>query len=47
MLKEFQALPNVISGASDFTALFSVESLLKLLYDFDCVELPKFCGALL
>jgi hypothetical protein len=47
MLKEFQALPNVISGASDFAALFSVESLMNLLYDFDCVDLPKFRGALL
>jgi hypothetical protein len=46
MLKEFLALPNVISGASDFIALFSVESLLKLLYDFDYVDLPKFRGAL-
>jgi hypothetical protein len=47
LLKEFQTLPNVISGASDSAALFSVESLLKLLYDFDCVDLPKFRGALL
>jgi hypothetical protein len=47
MLKEFQALPNVISGASDFATLFSVESLLKFLYDFNCVDLPKFHGALL
>jgi hypothetical protein len=46
MLKESQALPNVISGASDFTTLFSVESLLKLLYDFDCVDPPKFRGSL-
>jgi hypothetical protein len=23
-----------------------VESLVTLLYDFDCVDLPKFCGAL-
>jgi hypothetical protein len=46
MLKEFLALPNVISEASDFAAFFSMESLLKLLYDFDCVDLPKFRGAL-
>jgi hypothetical protein len=47
MLKEFQALPNVISEASNFAALFSVESLMNLLYDFDCVDLSKFRGALL
>jgi hypothetical protein len=46
MLKEFQALPNVISGASVFATPSSVESLLKLLYDFDCVDLPKFHGSL-
>jgi hypothetical protein len=45
MLKEFQDFPNVISGASDFTAVFYIESLLKVLNDFDCVDLPKFCGA--
>jgi hypothetical protein len=39
---EFQTLPDVISGASDFVAAFSVESILKLLYDFDCVDLVKF-----
>jgi hypothetical protein len=39
---EFKALPGVISGASDFTAAFSVESILKLLHDFDCVDLVKF-----
>jgi SMC interacting uncharacterized protein involved in chromosome segregation len=39
---EFNALPGVISGASDFTAAFSVESILKLLHDFDCVDLVKF-----
>jgi hypothetical protein len=44
MQTDFQALPNVISGASDFTAVFSVESFLKLLYDFDCVDLVKFRG---
>jgi hypothetical protein len=46
MLKEFQALPNVISRASDFTVVFSIESLLKILDDFDCVDLLKFCGSL-
>jgi DNA repair exonuclease SbcCD ATPase subunit len=40
---EFKALPNVISGASDFAAAFLVESILKLLHDFDCVDLAKFC----
>jgi hypothetical protein len=39
---EFRALPDVISGASDFAAAFSVESIMKLLYDFDCVDLVKF-----
>jgi chromosome segregation ATPase len=39
---EFKALPEVISGANDFAAAFSVESLLKLLHDFDCVDLVKF-----
>jgi hypothetical protein len=39
---EFKALPEVIAGASDFTAVFSVESILKLLHDFDCVDLVKF-----
>jgi hypothetical protein len=39
---EFWALPDVISGSSDFTAAFSVESILKLLYNFDCVDLVKF-----
>jgi hypothetical protein len=46
MVKEFQALPSIISGASDFAMLFSVEILLKLLYDFDYVDLLKFHGAL-
>jgi chromosome segregation ATPase len=31
---EFKALPEVISGASDFAVVFSVESILKLLHDF-------------
>jgi hypothetical protein len=39
---EFQALPDVISGASDFAAAFSVESILKILHDFDCADLAKF-----
>jgi seryl-tRNA synthetase len=38
---EFKALPKVISGASDFAIVFSVESILKLLHDFDCVDLVK------
>jgi hypothetical protein len=38
---EFRALPEVISGADDFAAAFSVESILKLLHDFDCVDLVK------
>jgi hypothetical protein len=39
---EFKALPDVISGASDFAAAFLVESILKLLHDFDCADLTKF-----
>jgi hypothetical protein len=39
---EFKALPEVITGASDFAAAFSVESILKLLHDFDCADLVKF-----
>jgi hypothetical protein len=39
---EFKALPEVISGTSDFAAAFSVESILKLLHDFDCADLVKF-----
>jgi hypothetical protein len=39
---EFKALPKVIFGANDFAAAFSVESLLKLFHDFDCVDLVKF-----
>jgi hypothetical protein len=46
MLKEFNALPRVISGANDFAAVFCVESLLKLHENFDCVDLEKFRGAL-
>jgi hypothetical protein len=43
---EFKALLGVISGASDFVAAFSMESILKLLHDFDCAELTKFCEKL-
>jgi hypothetical protein len=43
---EFKALPEVISGANDFAAAFSVESILKLLHDFDCADLVKFCEKL-
>jgi Rad3-related DNA helicase len=39
---EFKALPEVISGANDFAAAFSIESILKLLQDFDSVDLVKF-----
>jgi hypothetical protein len=39
---EFKALPEVITGASDFAAAFSVESILKLLHDFDYADLVKF-----
>jgi hypothetical protein len=39
---EFKALPEVISGASDFVVAFSVESILKVLHDYDCVDLAKF-----
>jgi hypothetical protein len=39
---EFKALPEVISGANDFAAAFSVERILKLLHDFDCADLVKF-----
>jgi predicted nucleic acid-binding Zn-ribbon protein len=39
---EFKALPEVISGANDFAAAFSMERILKLLHDFDCADLLKF-----
>jgi type IV secretory pathway VirJ component len=42
METEFKALAEVISGASDFAATFSVESILKILHDFDCADLEKF-----
>jgi hypothetical protein len=44
---EFKALPEVISSASDFVVVFSVESILKLLHDFDCADLVKFREKLL
>jgi type IV secretory pathway VirJ component len=39
---EFKALTEVISSASNFAVAFSVESILKILHDYDCVELEKF-----
>jgi hypothetical protein len=42
METEFKALSEVISGASDFAVAFSVESILKILHDFDCAGLEKF-----
>jgi hypothetical protein len=42
METEFKALSEAISGASDFAAAFSVESILKILHDFDCADLEKF-----
>jgi type IV secretory pathway VirJ component len=39
---EFKALPEVISGASNFAVSFSVESILKVLHDYGCVDLAKF-----
>jgi Rad3-related DNA helicase len=42
METEFKALSEVISGASDFAAAFSVESILKILHDFYCADLAKF-----
>jgi hypothetical protein len=44
METEFKALSEVISGASDFAAAFSVESILKILHDIDCADLEKFRG---
>jgi predicted nucleic acid-binding Zn-ribbon protein len=37
---EFKALPGV--SASNFAAAFSVESILKLLHDFECADLVRF-----
>jgi type IV secretory pathway VirJ component len=42
METEFKALTEVISGTSDFAAAFSVESILKILHDYDCADLEKF-----
>jgi hypothetical protein len=42
MEAEFKALSEVISGTSDFAAAFSVESILKILHDYDCADLEKF-----
>jgi hypothetical protein len=42
METEFKAHPGVISGASVFAVAFSVESILKLLHDFDRADLVKF-----
>jgi small-conductance mechanosensitive channel len=39
---EFKALAEVITGASDFAAAFSAESILKLLHDFEYADLMKF-----
>jgi hypothetical protein len=39
---EFKALPEVIFGANDFAVAFSVESILRILHDFDCADLAKF-----
>jgi small-conductance mechanosensitive channel len=44
MEAEFKVLSEVISGASDFAAAFFVESILKILHDFDCADLEKFRG---
>jgi hypothetical protein len=43
---KFKVLPEVISGANDFAAAFSVEGILKLLHDFDYAYLVKFCEKL-
>jgi hypothetical protein len=40
--EEFKALPEVISGAGNFAVSFSMESILKVLHDYDCVDLAKF-----
>jgi hypothetical protein len=39
---EFKALPGVIYGACVFAATFTIESILKLLNDFNCVDLVRF-----
>jgi hypothetical protein len=38
---EFKALTEVISSASDFAVAFSLESILKMLHDYECVDLAK------
>jgi hypothetical protein len=42
MEAKFKALTEVISGASDFAATFSMDSILKIVHDYDCVDLEKF-----
>jgi hypothetical protein len=42
METEFKDLSDVISGASDFAGAFSIESILKILHDFECADLEKF-----
>jgi hypothetical protein len=42
METEFKALSEVIFGASHFAATFFAESILKILHDFDCVDLEKY-----
>jgi hypothetical protein len=42
MEAEFKALTEEISGASDFAAAFSMESILKILHDYGCADLEKF-----
>jgi hypothetical protein len=39
---EFKELHEVISGANDFAVAFSVESIPKLLHNFNCADLVKF-----
>jgi hypothetical protein len=39
---KFKALLGVISSASDFAVVFSIESILKMLHDFECVDLVYF-----
>jgi hypothetical protein len=46
METEFQAFSEVISGASDFAAAFSVESILKILHDYDYADLANFRDAI-
>jgi hypothetical protein len=46
MLLEFEALPEVISNTNDFATSFSMESLLKLLENYDSIDSEKFKNAL-